>query len=154
MTTSKTRKPVKGDTVTVVSIWGSGRMYGSLNGLKTNAPAISTRVLRVESWGKIQATFVDTATGDFIKQRGYTEHLHVAFDADGVAELLADVKAELTEKVARELDIARNWLSEFSTASKVDPALVRAHREQVAILEAYSPDTVTVASYTTLRAAI
>jgi len=155
MTTNKTRKPVKGDTVTLVSVWSTGRIYNSVkDGPKASVPAIRTRVLRVECWGKQQAHFTDVATGEFIKERGYTEYLHVAFDADGLAELLAEVKSYLATDIANRLPGEKEWLARAEKNPKVNPKLVAATRDQIAILEAFSPETVRVATHAELMADI
>jgi hypothetical protein len=92
----------KGDTVTVVGVYSRGD-----RGRRTepHAGMIYTRPCVVESWGKVQATLRDAASGEMVRYHVCTERagLSVATTAEEVAALVEKRQAEIDAGRARSI---------------------------------------------------
>jgi hypothetical protein len=138
------RKPRKGDVITLARIW---TIPDERNGYRA---IVYTRTVRVESWGKVQATFTDVATGEFIKERGYTEVFAHATNADDLAALVVQTKDRIRQRVQATLNLSRRWLADY--AGKSRPDVLQKARENLTGMEAALTAEIEVADYNTLVA--
>jgi hypothetical protein len=118
-----TRRFKKGDVVRIARVWSTP---GERNGWRS---AVSVRTLRVESWGKEQATFTDVVTGEFIRERGYTDSFACATTDEGVAALADEVKEQVRRGLARELQLREDWIEKYRHTAR--PDAVEHMREQL-----------------------
>jgi type III secretory pathway component EscV len=152
MTTTQTtakKMPKKGDTIFVARVWSRGDTdHMTVNPYR---PAISIRELRVESWGKQQATFTHVETGEFIRERGYTEHFSFSFTRDGLATEIESLEESIRNGLRRSAEGDSKWLEEYRNARSDVIAKVKNRMESV--LKA-SEGPVLVADYCELRNSI
>lgn len=148
--TVETRKPVKGDTVYVCGLWSGFTSYDRETKTTTLRPAtIYVRELRVESWGKVRATFTDPVTGEFIRAEGSVPVLAWAFTPDRLGHFVEAIKAAAVELFAKSIANSAAWLVDHAATSRAD-VVATARREHAERVE-FVP-TFTVVGYHSLKA--
>jgi hypothetical protein len=138
------RKPRKGDVITLARVWAEPDERNGYRGV------VYTRTVRVESWGKVQATFTDVATGEFIKERGYTQAFAHASGPDDLAALIVQTKERMHQRVQATLGLSRRWLADY--AGKARPDVLQKARDRLSGMEAAMTAEIEVADYNTLVA--
>lgn len=140
MTTTETKKrtPKKGDTIWVVRIWNRGERIRKTTADRGDEPcqaSLYVRKLRVESWGKQQATFTDLLTGEYLGRFGHTDPalpycFTYSWTYEGLADEIVRLTAELRERRLSMMNCQQHWLNDYQHTSR--PEVVQHAREILA----------------------
>lgn len=150
MTTATKTMPKKGDTIFTTGVWCDGGGPLAAAGFVNTVAAVYTRKLIVKSWGKKQATFVDAATGEFIKHFGYPESFVWAWTMEELAPAVVAVKIELKQRHYGAIDCMDRWHAEYGGQARGDVLVkhyaARKHMEEMILTEARVDDRETLSA--------
>ena len=110
---TKPRRPRKGDTIFLVDVWTEGtddRMTSYLR------PVVYVQEVRVQSWGKVQATATDAATGEFLRFHLVPGRSGFAWTREECGPMIDAAVAKVRATIRGRAESQRRWLQDYPTA--------------------------------------